>query len=85
MSVEGLDFDVVEAYLLQFLDTIACSFTLQYELENGERPLSDPGDHIGHLYHLENGTRVCVNIYSCQQSAAPQIHVEQPIRSHKYS
>ena len=52
MSVEGLNFDM-EAYLLQFLDAITRGTALQYELEYGERPLSDPGNHIGHLYHLE--------------------------------
>ena len=53
LSVAAEGFDLYEYYLLHILDAFACSFALLYELEHGERPLSDPGDHIGQLYHLE--------------------------------
>ena len=32
---------------------VAISFALQYEFKHGERPLGDPGDHIGHLDHFK--------------------------------
>ena len=52
-AAEGFYFYEVKAYLLHILDAFASSIALQYESEHGERPLSDPGDHIGHLYHFE--------------------------------
>ena len=53
ITVEWLYFNDVKAYLLHILDACAVGTALQCESEHGERPLSDPGDHIGHLNHFE--------------------------------
>ena len=53
VAAEGFYLYEVKAYLLHILDAFASSIALQYESEHGERPLSDPGDHIGHLNQIE--------------------------------